>query len=73
LFSLESCAGVLLNGMKFWIETGRGYAEARDPCSLLDAIQNDSRLGFSLASFVRQAIWMDEWIRPYKSAAVQKK
>ena len=37
------------------IEENRGFAEFSDLGSLLNAIQNDSRLGFSLASFVRQA------------------
>ena len=37
------------------IKENRGFAEFSDLGSLLNAIQNDSRLGFSLASFVRQA------------------
>ena len=43
----------------------RGYADIDDLGKLLTAIQNDSRLGFSLVSFLRQAIalrekWMEE-------------
>ena len=38
------------------IRTNMDYAEARDLGNLLNSIQNDSRLGFSSVSFVRQAI-----------------
>ena len=40
----------------FFIE----YAELNDLCKLLNAIQIDSRLGFSVVSFVRQAITLRE-------------
>merc|ERR1719440_358242 len=40
------------------------HAEERDLGVLFEAIRNDSRLGFSLASFVRQATSMREkWLR----------
>ena len=35
-------------------------AELNDLCKLLNAIQTDSRLGFSVVSFVRQAITLRE-------------
>ena len=43
----------------------RGYAVIDDLGKLLTAIQNDSRLGFSVVSFLRQAItlrekWMED-------------
>ena len=38
----------------------RGYADIDDLGNLLTAIQNDSRLGFSLVSFLRQAITLRE-------------
>ena len=47
------------------LKCDRGYADIDDLGKLLTAIQNDSRLGFSLVSFLRQAIilrekWMEE-------------
>ena len=47
------------------IRNGRGFAEESDLGFLLNAIQKDCRLGFSLASFVHQAIslrtsWLGE-------------
>ena len=38
------------------IRNNMDYAEVRDLGNLLNSIQNDSRLGFSSVSFVRQAI-----------------
>ena len=38
----------------------RGYAVIDDLGKLLTAIQNDSRLGFSVVSFLRQAITLRE-------------
>ena len=39
------------------------YAEVKDLNKLLTAIQNDSRLGFSVVSFIRQAIAIrEEWL-----------
>ena len=38
----------------------RRYADIDDLGKLLTAIQNDSRLGFSLVSFLRQAITLRE-------------
>ena len=38
------------------IRSNSEYAELNDLCKLLNAIQIDSRLGFSVVSFVRQAI-----------------
>ena len=37
-------------------QNNREYAEVDDPGKLLTAIQNDSRLGFSVVSFLLQAI-----------------
>merc|ERR1712216_474774 len=46
------------------IHNMRGYAEERVIGVLFEAIRNDSRLGFSLASFVRQARSLREkWLR----------
>ena len=46
------------------IQGSKGFAEISDLGLLLNAIQNDSRLGFSVASFVRQAIPLkDSWLR----------
>ena len=45
------------------IMNGRDFSEVSDLGSLLTAIQNDSRLGFSLVSFVRQAISVrEQWM-----------
>ena len=51
----------LLNSLR----NNRGHADFDDLGKLLTAIQNDSRLGFSLVSFLRQAIalrekWMED-------------
>jgi hypothetical protein len=47
------------------LRNNRGHADIDDLGNLLTAIQNDSRLGFSLVSFLRQAIalrekWMED-------------
>ena len=42
------------------IRSSKDFAVLSDLCSFLDAIQNDSRLVFSLASFLRQAISVKE-------------
>ena len=47
------------------LRNNRGHADIDDLGKLLTAIQNDSRLGFSLVSFLRQAIalrekWMED-------------
>ena len=42
------------------IQNDREYADISDLGSLFMMIQNDSRLGFSVASFVRQAILQRE-------------
>ena len=42
------------------IRSNSEYAELNDLCKLLNAIQIDSRLGFSVVSFVRQAITLRE-------------
>ena len=42
------------------LRKNREYAEVNDLCKLLNAIQIDSRLGFSVVSFVRQAITLRE-------------
>ena len=45
------------------IRSNREYAELKDLCKLFNAIQIDSRLGFSVVSFVRQAITLREiWL-----------
>ena len=45
------------------IRSNREYAELNDLCKRLNAIQIDSRLGFSVVSFVRQAITLREiWL-----------
>jgi hypothetical protein len=45
------------------ILNSRGFAEVSDLGFLLNAIQNDSRLGFSLVSFVRQSISLrEQWM-----------
>ena len=47
------------------MRNNKGHADNDDLGKLLTAIQNDSRLGFSLVSFLRQAIalrekWMED-------------
>ena len=42
------------------LRNNRGHADIDDLGKLLTAIQNDSRLGFSLVSFLRQAITLRE-------------
>ena len=45
------------------ILNGGSFSEIRDLGTLLNAIHNDSRLGFSLASFLRQAISLrEQWM-----------
>ena len=45
------------------LRNNRDYAELNDLCKLLNAIQNDYRLGFSVVSYVRQVIALREiWL-----------
>ena len=54
----------LLNKTFQSIQNMRGYSEEKDIGVLFEAIRNDSRLGLSLASFVRQATSLREkWLR----------
>jgi hypothetical protein len=62
LSELRSKRPYLMNTLRS-IQNDRDFAKISDLGLLLNAIQNDSQLGFSLASFVRQAISLKEsWL-----------
>ena len=45
------------------LRNNREYAELNDLCKFSNAIQSDYRLGFSVVSFIRQAITLREiWL-----------
>ena len=61
--SMNCVLGLNVNRFLIRLRNNREYVELNDLCKLLNAIQIDSRLGFSVVSFFRQAIILREiWL-----------